>query len=131
MQRWSRAQAIDRLRKVLEAQCDGDRSICFVAARKDISCRGFAQWKVHELKERYPQIARNRPHLTRAEFEDLADRWQLARQFCLGTTLACDTQMQEEHFKTCRGWDEFTDEDLAGFVADLCAETVEVIPDLA
>ncbi|MEE8468319.1 MAG: hypothetical protein V3T22_07685 [Planctomycetota bacterium] len=131
MQRWSRSQAIDRLREVLEAQCNGDRSICYVAARKGIFCRGFAQWKVHELKERYPQIEKNRPHLTRAEFEDLADRWQLARQFCLGTTLACDTQMKEERFKTCRGWNEFTNEDLAVFVEELCAETIEVLPDLA
>lgn len=123
----TREQAIDAVRTELRQAAGDEHSICFVAARKGIFCRGFSQWRYHELQDQYPQIVRTRRRLTRAQLEELADRWQLARQFVRGTDLACDTQLDEQVFQTCKGWDEFSDEEIARFYEELCGEDVEVI----
>lgn len=124
VKRLTRAQAIDGLRKALTALTDDDTCMCLAAARLGIYCKGFAQWKSYELKERYEWIARNRRGITRRELEELANRWQLARQQVRGTELSCDTQSLEHH--TCRGWDGFSDAELAAFHAELCGEPVEI-----
>jgi hypothetical protein len=121
----TRSEAIALLRTKCVALVDEEHSLCDVAARLHVLCGGFAQWRFHELKERYEWIARRRPGVTRKELESLANRWQLARQFVLDTPLACDCQMQEKTHSVCRGWDEFSDEDLARFCQELTgAETV-------
>ena len=124
----TRDQAITELRAVLKKMAGDEHSICFVAAQKGVFCRGFAQWKFHELKEQYPQIVRTRGRLSRAQLERLADSWQLARQFVHGTDVACDTQLDEEEFQTCKGWEEFSDGEIAGFYSELCGEDVEILP---
>ena len=130
MKELTREQAIDDLRKALLAACgDDDHSICRVAQEKNLFCRGFAQWKLHELKERYPQITRSRKRLTRAEMEDLADRWQVARQFATDEGLACDVQLHEGERRTCHGWDEFDDATLEKFHQELCGEPVHITGD--
>ena len=122
-----RSQVIANLRNTLIALTDDEHSICEVAARLEIFCGGFAQWTFRELKQRYPTIVRSRPHITPQDLRELANRWQLARQSVMGTELACDTQSREGRLRTCRGWDEWSDEDLARFHADLCHEEVEII----
>jgi hypothetical protein len=117
---------IDELREKLAKLCDDEHSMCEVATRKGIFCRGFAQWKTHELKSRHDWIARSRPGLARKELEDLINRWQLARQYLNGFPLACDTQAIEH--RTCDGWQGFTDEELAGFCVELGGEAVEIVP---
>jgi hypothetical protein len=126
MKHLSRAQLVEALRAKLLERTDEDTCLCLAAARLGIYCRGFSQWTFGELKHRYGWIARNRPGVTRAELEDLANRWQLARQRVLGTEVACDTQAMEH--QTCEGWDGFDDEQLAGFYRELCGEEVEVVP---
>ncbi|TDJ70108.1 MAG: hypothetical protein E2O39_10525 [Planctomycetota bacterium] len=121
-----RSQVIDNLRIALIALTDDEHSICEVAERLDIFCGGFAQWTFTELKQRYPTIVRSRPRITPQELRELANRWQLARQSVMGTKLACDTQSREGRLRTCRGWDEWSDDDLARFHADLCHEEVEI-----
>ena len=132
MRRLTRTQAIDALRQALLALSDDEHSVCELAGRLGIFCDGFAQWTFGELKRRHPQIVRSRRRVTPAELRELADRWQLARQTALGTTIACDTQMLEDPSKrTCQGWNEFDERDLARFHAELCGEEVEVVPDPA
>ena len=126
MKQRNRTQAIDELRAKLLNFVDDDHSMCQVAGQKGIFCGGFAQWKSNELKERYEMIAKSRPGITRKELEDLANRWQLARQYVSGTRLACDTEAVEH--RTCKGWDEFTDQQLVGFYAELCGEQIEIVP---
>ena len=127
MKQCTRQEAIDGLRQALESLCDDEHSVCQVAAAKGLFCHGFAQWKFGELKERYPQITRSRPALTRAELEELANRWQLARQFVdEGHHMACDLQPKETRFQQCRGWDEFDDRQLERFHAEVCGEEVEI-----
>ncbi len=121
-----RQEAIDDLRRELATVAGDEHSICQVAQERNLFCRGFAQWKLHELKARYPQIARSRPRITRKEMEELADRWQMARQFVTDEGLACDVQLHEGARQTCRGWDEFDDRQLEQFHAEICGEEVRI-----
>jgi len=127
MKECTRNQVIEHLREALLRTCDDEHSLCQVAAQKGLFCRGFSQWKLFELKALYPQITRSRPHPTRQEMEELANRWQLARQFVTGEEISCDVQVAEHRFQSCMGWNEFTDEELALFHAEICGEEVQVV----
>jgi hypothetical protein len=129
MKKLTRADAIEALRAKLLTLTDDEHSMCWVATKSHAFCGGFSQWKFDELRRRHAQIVRSRPHISRPELEELADRWQLARQFVQGTLLACDTQTKEHDL--CRGWDEFTDEKLAEFCKELLDEPVEIVPGAA
>ena len=124
----SRNELIDALRARLLEFTDDEHSICEASTRLGIYCHGFAKWTFSELKRRHPTIVRSRPRLTPAELRDLANRWQIARQTVLGTPLACDTQMREARLQTCKGWDEWSFEELASFHRDLTGEKVELRP---
>ena len=126
METLTREEAIAKLRTKLMDYVDDEHSICDVAARFHIFCGGFAQWTFSELKKRHPMIVKSRPRITPAELKELANRWQLARQYATGSDFACDVQMHEGEKRVCQGWNEFSDEDLAGFVGEICGETVQV-----
>jgi hypothetical protein len=129
MKSYTRQQAIAALRRALQEWAGDEHSLCWIAARKHALCRGFEQWTFDELKERFPQIVRTRPGISREEFEDLADRWQLARQVVLDVPLACDAQQVEFKCKMCGGWDEFSDEEVARFHREFCGEAIAVTPE--
>ncbi len=129
--KFPRSEMIALLRKRCLAFVDDEHSLCEVASRLKIACGGFSQWKFHELKERYDWIAKRRPGITRAELEDLANRWQLARQTVHEAPLSCDSQMLEREHKICDGWDTHANEDLQRFWRELSGEEVEVVPDPA
>lgn len=112
----SRSDLIVALRDELSRRA-GDVSICRLAAQTGVFCKGFRRYSDAELKERYGWIAKKNPDASRAEMEELADRWQLAREDVLGAKTSCDVQ-QLEH-DTCGGWDDFSDEDLAKFLHEL------------
>lgn len=117
----SRSDLIVALRDELSRRA-GDMSICKLAAQTGIFCKGFRRYSDAELKERYGWISKKNPDAPRGELEDLADRWQLAREEVLGAKTSCDVQ-QLEH-DTCGGWDDFSDEDLAKFLRELTGRTV-------
>jgi hypothetical protein len=119
----SRPALIAALRDELTRRA-GEMSICKLAAQTGIFCKGFRQYSDAELKERYAWIARKDPAAPRAELEAVADRWQLARQDVLGAQSACDVQQQEHD--ACGGWDDFGDEQLAGFLRELTGRNVVV-----
>ena len=131
MKTLTRSRAVDEMRHRCVALTDDEHSLCSVASRLKILCGGFSQWKFHELKERYDWIVKTRPGVTRRELEDLANRWQLARQEVLGTCLACDTQLAETHHRICHGWDTFSDDELARYVAHFTGEDVRIVADEA
>ena len=124
----SRAKAIAILRhnflNELEAS-DGETSMCKLAAERGIFCNGFARYGDGELRRAYDWIAKKDATATREELEELANRWQIARQEVREMPLACDVQ-QREH-DTCRGWDDFTNEQLAGFVAETTGKEYVVV----
>jgi hypothetical protein len=124
-ERIARSAAIRRLRDVLVLMTDEDHSICRIAAERGIFCRGFKRYDEDELRQRYAWLVNKDPQIARTQLEDLADRWQLARQVFDDVPIACDAQ-QIEH-DTCSGWDEFSDADLARFCRELLHETVIIV----
>ena len=116
-----RAEAIERLRKALTPLAGPDVSLCRIAAERGIFCRGFRRRPTAEFDRRWRKAIRRSTHLTRDRMEKFADLWQLIEQFRCGVPLACDAAGPGS---PCRGWDEFSDEQLAQF----CRELTEVRP---
>lgn len=127
----TRSEAIELLRRKCMGLVDTEHSLCDIASRLEILCGGFSQWTFSELKQRYDWIARSRPGITRKELEDLANRWQLARQFVLDQPLSCDVQQHETHHRICEGWEGHEDSDLAAYCRELTGEDHVVIQDPA
>jgi hypothetical protein len=124
----SRESIIERLRQELLHLAGDERSICRLAAERGIFCHGFNRFSDADLRQRLQWIARRRPDATRAEMEDLGDRWQLARQEVDGLPTSCDVQKREQNL--CGGWDDFTDEDLVRFRNELsCTPAVAATGD--
>ena len=135
----ARDEAVKILRGELLKLVDDENSICKVAAEKGIFCKGFQRYSDFELRKRYRWIARKDRRytreeidsvylvyneFTREEIEDLANRWQLARQDVDELPLACDVQ-QVEH-DSCRGWDDFSSEELGRFIYQVTGRVVAV-----
>ncbi len=57
--------------------------------------------------------------------EQLADLWQLSEQIRHRVRLVCDAQSLEHG--ACRGWDEFSNEEIARLCREILGESV-VIP---
>ncbi|MEO8349205.1 MAG: hypothetical protein ABI610_09860 [Acidobacteriota bacterium] len=57
--------------------------------------------------------------------EEYANVWQLAQQVASGDALACDAAGSVPG--PCRGWNEFSNDVLAQFCADLLGTDVEVV----
>lgn len=123
----NRADAIEGVRRAIMDLVDDDHSICEVAGRLGIFCRGLRQFTDEELETRYQWLAERRGATSRETLEDLANRWQLARQLVQDASLSCDVQAREHD--TCLGWDEFSNDKLAGFYRTLCDQEVIVVPD--
>ena len=120
----TRADLINLLRQELLLRAGDDVSACKVATEQGIFCHGFARYTDAELRRRYEWIVRRRPTMTRAELEEIADRWQLARQEVEEIPLACDVQ-QKVH-DTCRGWDDFSNEELSRFYFEMTGKDIVV-----
>lgn len=120
----TRDQAIAAIRRKLLQIVDDEHSMCAIAAEKGIYCHGFAQYTDEQLKERYSWLMRDRPDLKREELEDLANRWELARQIVDKVPLSCDAQ-QCEH-DTCLGWDTFDNPTIARFYRELLGHEITV-----
>lgn len=120
-----RADAIANLRKALLALTDDQHSMCQVASERGILCHGFRHFTDDELRERYDWLVRKNPTVTRAELESMANLWQLARQVLEGVPLACDAQRIEHD--TCKGWDDFTNEQLEQYHREVTGESVIVL----
>lgn len=121
---FSRTRLIDLLRQELLKRAGDDVSACKVAAEQGIFCHGFARYTEAELRRRYEWIVRRRPKMTREELEEIADRWQMARQDVEGIPIACDVQ-QKVH-DTCRGWDDFSNEELSRFYFEMTGNDIVV-----
>lgn len=120
----SRPSLIGALRDELAHRAAGDVSICRLAAETGVFCKGFRRFTDRELRERFDWIAKKNPDAPREELEAIADRWQLARQDVVGAKTSCDVQ-QLEH-DSCGGWDDFSNEALAGFLRELTGRNVVV-----
>ncbi len=120
-----RADAIASLRTALLTLTDDEHSMCQVASDRGILCHGFRHFTDDELRASYDWLVRKNPTVTRAELESMANLWQLARQVLEGVPLACDVQRIEHD--TCKGWDDFTNEQLEQYLRDVAGESVIVV----
>ncbi len=121
---WTRGEAIANLRDALVKLTDDEHSICQVAAARGIFCHGFRRWNAREFDERFRNAIGRSTYLSREQMEEFANLWELAEQIRLGVTLACDAQVREHG--TCRGWDEFSNADLARFCSDVLGRNIEI-----
>jgi hypothetical protein len=120
-----RAEVINLIRTELLKNTDSETSVCKYATERGLFCRGFARFGDAELRRKYNWIARRRPEMTREELEEIANRWQLARQEVSALPVACDVQ-QVEH-DMCRGWDDFSNQDLSRFYTELTGKPIVVV----
>lgn len=120
----SREEAIRRIRGALLSMVDEDHSLCQIAAQRGVFCQGFRRYSDQEFQQRYEWLVKRNPGLSRDQIEELANRWQLARQIVDEVPLACDAQ-QIEH-DVCRGWDEFSNDELARYCRELTGTSVDV-----
>jgi hypothetical protein len=123
-QAWTRREAIDRLREALVELTDEDRSICQVAADSGIFCCGFRRWPDSEFDRRFRNAIGRSTHLSRPQMEELGNIWQLAEQIRCRVALACDAQIGPR--SACRGWEEFSNADLARYCGDILGKSVVV-----
>jgi hypothetical protein len=122
---WHRTEAISRLRAELLAMTDEEHSLCQVAARLGIFCRGFRRWNDWEFDRRWRKYIGRSTHLSRGQMEEYANVWELAEQIRRRVALACDAQTAA--CGPCRGWNEFSNADLSRFCNDVLGENVEVV----
>ena len=122
----SRPALIGVLREELSRRANGEMSICTLAAQTGMFCRGFRRFSDAELKERYGWISAKYPNVPRAELEDIADRWQMARQEVFDLPTSCDVQVLDGD--SCHGWDDFSDEELATFIREITGRNIIVDP---
>src|SRR5262249_35502891 len=120
-----RAEVVNLLRSELVKRTDSETSVCRFAAEHGAFCRGFARFNDGEMKQKYSWITRRRPDMTREELEEIGNRWQLARQDVAALAVACDVQ-QIEH-DMCRGWDDFSNDELARFYTELTGKPIVVV----
>jgi hypothetical protein len=120
----TRETAVGRIRRQLIAMSAEGKSVCEIAAEKKIFCRGFHRDTDDELRWRYADKIPGALGMPRHELEQQANAWQVERQQQEGTLLCCDVQSM--CFETCRAWDDFTNEELAGFCRELSGDRVEV-----
>jgi hypothetical protein len=119
-----RSEAINLLRTELLKHTDSETSLCKFAAERGVFCKGFARYGDGELRRKYNWITNRRPDMTRAELEEIANRWQLARQGVDDLPIACDVQRREHDM--CNGWDDFTNEALSQFYSELTGKKVVI-----
>jgi hypothetical protein len=120
----TREEAIARLRNELVNMTDEENCACKVAADRGIFCGGFRRYTEQELREHYWWIVRRRPEITRAELEKIANDWQLAQQDVQRLPLACDVQTRVHD--TCKGWHDFTNEQLEKFYWQMTGKEVRI-----
>jgi len=122
---WCREEAISRLRATLLGMTDEEHSLCQAAAELGIFCRGFRRWNDAEFDRRWRTYIGRSTHLSRPQMEEYANVWQLAEQVRRRASLACDAQTRGQ--SPCRGWEEFSNADLARFCSDVLGQSVEVV----
>ncbi|KAA3614295.1 MAG: hypothetical protein DWQ01_00915 [Planctomycetota bacterium] len=113
----------ERLLKLAEDEGD---TVCDVAAREVVFCRGFDRFPTPLLQERFAWMAHD-PDIEREELLDRIRRWIHAREQVLDLPTACDVMKEEGDL--CRGWATFNLEKLAASYQELFGQAVEVVAD--
>jgi hypothetical protein len=120
----TREAAVAQIRGQLILMQEEGKSTCQLAAERNILCRGFHRDSAEELRRRYADTFDDVRELSLDDLEVRANRWQLERQAEEGARLSCD--VQQMFYETCRGWDDFSNEELSKFCFELLGEEVQV-----
>jgi hypothetical protein len=120
----NRAEAVATIRKRLLDMVDEDHSMCQVASERGVYCCGFGRLTDEQLRQRYSWLLKNNPRMSREALEQMANRWELARQTVNRVPIACDSQTLEKD--TCAGWENFDDATIARFYQELVGEQIRV-----
>jgi hypothetical protein len=109
--KYSREEAIQRIRQFLVTNQRPDETTCQAAARLGIFCHGYDQWTVDQLRDRYPWLAKKMPADTpRDEFLKLIVAWDGARQLVNKASTTCDAKAADH--EGCLGFDRFSETQL-------------------
>jgi hypothetical protein len=122
---WTREEAIGRLRAGLLRFSDGQHSMCQIAAELGIFCFGFRRWSDVEFLRRWGTVIGRSTHLTRPQLEQIADLWQMTEQLRRRVPIACDAATIA--CGACRGWNQFSNRNLARHCADILSRDVVVV----
>ena len=122
--RLSRPQAIEEIRRIMNALPQDDQCACAIAERYGIFCKGFARYSDAELKQRFAWIARPRPGVSRAELERLASAYHRGRQEVTGAEICCDVETREHC--GCDGWNTFDNTALEDFYQRLTGRSCRI-----
>ena len=124
IQTLNRNEITSRLRRELMQGTDEENSVCKVAAERGVFCKGFKRYTDEDLRRRYDWIVAKNPAMTREDLERIANDWQLAQQEVHELPMACD--VQQKVYDTCRGWNDFTNEQLAKFYFQLTGDEIAI-----
>ena len=109
--KYTREEALVKIRQFLAANTRDDETTCQAAARLGIFCRGFDQWSVEQLRELYPWLANKMPKDTpKQEFLKLVIAWDNARALAHKSPTTCDA-LATDH-DACLGFDRFSNAQL-------------------
>jgi hypothetical protein len=109
--KYTREDALKRVRELLAAQTRPDETTCEVAARLGIFCRGYDQWTLEQLREIYPWLAKKMPASTpREQFLQLIVAWDGARKLVHKAPTTCDVKALDH--EGCLGFDRFSNQQL-------------------
>lgn len=120
----SRPEAVDRIRRILNALEDDERCACAIASRYGIFCKGFDGMPDEEFKQRFYWIARKRPMATREELEQLVSQYHLGRQQVTGAAVCCDVETRDHC--GCDGWNTFDNQTLEKYCVQLTGRQVRI-----
>jgi hypothetical protein len=121
----SREAAIGRIRIEMIELCAAGKSACQVATERNILCKGFKRDSDGELRRRYAPYVGGAERIPRSDLERAANHWQLARQRTEEALVACDVQYR--YYQVCRGWNEFSNEELSDFCFELAGVRPKVL----
>jgi hypothetical protein len=123
--KYSREDAVKRIRDFLVASQRDDETTCQAAARLGIFCHGYDQWSLQQLRDRYPWLAKKMPVDTpREEFLKLIVAWDGARQLAHKAPTTCDAKAMDH--EGCLGFDRFSHSQLKCLFPQLFAADDEI-----
>ena len=109
--KYTREEALKKVREFLVAQTRDDETTCQAAARLGIFCHGYDRWTVEQLRNLYPWLAKKMPVDTpREEFLKLIVAWDNARQLVHKVSTTCDVHVMDQD--GCLGFSRFNDQQL-------------------
>jgi hypothetical protein len=105
--KYSREEALKRIREYLLANTRSDETTCQAAARLGIFCHGYDRWTVEQLRQLYPWLAKKMPPNTpKEEFLKLITAWDGARMLVHNSPTTCDAKATDH--EGCLGFDRFS-----------------------